>query len=275
MERVHPLDTEPLLVRLLTEAAGVPPWRVHARGGLRPGLSRHRHAVARLLRLLCWLLVVGAAGTAAVAADPQAAVDEDAVLHFGTAYPRRDEFGDLPRFCQVKIEMLRLKREVKPWPQELVAEAEVWEEIFGRRAWSYMHHYCAGINRIIRFEKSVRLGIGSSENMTKMQRATLAYALDEFEMTCRQFKAEGVSPLLPECLVNHAKVLQLLGRTDEAVAKLEEALSDAPESDIVYLAMAQMLLDEGNKDTARQVLKVGYERTHGAESIGAMLSSLE
>jgi predicted Zn-dependent protease len=109
--------------------------------------------------------------------------------------------------------------------------------------------------------------------MTEKQRGTLLYALDEFKMIEPPFRKAG-SPLYTETVKNHAKVLRFLGRTQEAMSKIAEGIAAHPAKDALYLYLAQMLLEMGDKKQAKQVLELGYKRTKGSKRIGKMLSGL-
>lgn len=109
--------------------------------------------------------------------------------------------------------------------------------------------------------------------MTEKQRDTLVSALPEFNMIEPPFRKAG-SPLFAETIKNHAKVLHLLGRTQEAMSKIAEGIAANPTKDALYLYLAQILLETGDKEQAKQVLELGYKRTNGSKRIDEMLSGL-
>lgn len=219
--------------------------------------------------VLCLLLV----SIGSIASASTALVDEDAILKMKHAYPTRDEYPYLPPCCTVKLEAIRVKRATGALPPNLARAQEAWAKKLGRSVWPWMHHFCAGLNRIVRFEKSLRSGVGSTLSMTEKQRGTLLYALNEFKMIEPPFLKAG-SPLYAETIKNHAKALRLLGRPWKAILKIKEGITADPARDALYLYLAQILLEMGDKKQAKQVLELGYKRTKGSKRIGKMLSGL-
>lgn len=219
--------------------------------------------------VLCLLLV----SIGLIASQSTALAGEDAILKMKHAYPTRDEYPYLSRYCMVKTEELLLGREGRDLPPNLAREREAWKKKLGKTSWVWLHHYCAGLNRIGRFERSLVSGVGSRWNMTEKQRGTLLYALKEFEMIGPPYRKAG-SPLYAPTVMNHAKALHLLGRTREAILKIKEGIAAHPAKDTLYLYLAQILLEVGGKKQAKQVLELGYKRTKGSKRIGKMLSGL-
>ncbi|MBE9534556.1 MAG: tetratricopeptide repeat protein [Proteobacteria bacterium] len=219
--------------------------------------------------VLCLLLVSrGSIGSASTAL-----ADEGAILKMKHAYPTRDEYPYLSGCCAVKTEELLLKRESRALPPNLARAREAWKKKLGKTSWVWLHHFCAGLNRIGRFERSLASGVGSRWNMTEKQRGTLLYALKEFEMIEPPFR-KAKSPLYAETIKNHAKTLRLLGRTPEAMSKIKEGIAADPAKAALYLYLARILLEMGDKKQAKQVLELGYKRTKGSNRIGKMLSGL-
>lgn len=219
--------------------------------------------------VLCLLFV-----SIVLIASPSAAiVDEDAILKMEHAYPQRDEYPYLPSFCAVKLEDMKLKNESRALPPNLARAKKAWVKKLGKTTWTYLHHFCAGLNRIGRFERSLINGVGSTWNMTEKQRGTLLYALKEFKMIEPALRKAG-SPLYASTIMNHAKAFHLLGRTREAILKIQEGIAADPSKDALYLYLAQILLEMGDKKQAKQVLELGHKRTKGSKRIGKMLSGL-
>ena len=204
--------------------------------------------------------------------DSGAYVDEESILKMKQAYPQRDEYSYLPKFCAVKLEELKYKG--MPLPANISRAQKMYTKKLGTTTWTYMHHYCAALNRIGRFERSLMFGIGSRTNMTKHQRGTLLYALNEYKMIQPPYK-KSRSPLYVETIKNYAKVFHLLGRTSEAILKIKEGLAYNPRKDTLYLYYAEILLDIGRKQQAKQVLELGYKRTNGSKRINKVLSSIK
>jgi tetratricopeptide (TPR) repeat protein len=219
--------------------------------------------------VLCLLLV----SIGLIASQSTALAGEGAILKMKHAYPTRDEYPYLCRYCMVKTEELLLRREGRDLPPNLAREREAWKKKLGKTSWVWLHHFCAGLNRIGRFERSLISGVGSRWNMTEKQRGTLIYALGEFKMIEPPFRKAG-SPLYTKTIYYHAKVLRLLGRMQEAMSKIAEGIAADPAKDALYLYLAQILLEVGNKKQATQVLELGYKRTKGSKRIGKMLSGL-
>ncbi len=218
---------------------------------------------------LCLLLL----SMGLIATESMAIFNEDNILKMGDSYPQRDEYMYLPDCCGVRLEGMKFKNETGGVPPNIVSAQNVWIKKLGRTSWSFMHHFCAGINRIGRFERSLASGIGGIYNMTKKQRSTLVYSLAEFNMIEPPYRQSG-SPLYAESVYNHAKALHYLGRTQDAMRKLKEGISAVPANDKLYLYLAQILLEVGDKKQAKKVLEVGYKRTNGSKKIGGMLSGL-
>jgi tetratricopeptide (TPR) repeat protein len=198
---------------------------------------------------------------------------ENAILRMRSKYPERNEYPYLPRFCGAKIESMHLKREGKTIPPDLARERARWSEVLGRTVWTYMHHYCAGINRLRRFEESLSMGFGSSGNITKMQKDTLVEARDELAFVEVPFLKSG-SIMYVEAIVNQANAMQSLGNPQDAISKLSDGIRVKPTSEDLYLALAKLLLDLGEKDEAKKVLELGSRQTGGAKNITEMLSRL-
>jgi len=220
-------------------------------------------------RVLFLLLV----SIGSIPAASTALLDEDAVLKMKHAYPQRDEYPYLPGYCAVKREEMLLKHEGRALPPKLARVRQAWVKKLGRTSWVWLHHYCAGINRIKRFERSKAYGVGGTLTMTKKQRETLLCALREFKMIEGPY-SKARSPLYTRTIISHAKALRLLGRTREAMSKLSEGIAANPTVDALYLSLARMLLELGDKKQAKKVLELGYKRTKGSRRIGKMISGL-
>jgi hypothetical protein len=198
----------------------------------------------------------------------------DPILKMKCSYPQMDEYQYLPTCCMAKVEGMKYSNEVRALPQKLASITDKCVNDIGKGTWRYLHHYCAGINRIGRFQRAILSGSGGILNMTNGQRDTLLYALSEFKMIERIYLNEG-SPLYEETIKNHAKALHYLGREQEAFSKLSEGIAAHPAKDSLYLYLAQMLLNIGNKEKAKQVLELGYSRTNESPQIADMLSRLK
>jgi tetratricopeptide (TPR) repeat protein len=209
-----------------------------------------------------------------MAVESIAIANEDAILKMKYAYPQRDEYVYLPEFCIPRVEGIKLKQENRDKPPSLIKAAKAWEKKLGGTTWLYLHHYCGGVNQIGRYERSLAAGVGNKQNMTKMQKATLINALGNFKMIEPPYRKVN-SPLYASTIINHAKAFNLLGRKQEAILKLKEGISAEPSKDILYLNLAQIFLEVGDKNQAKQVLETGYKQTGGSKRIGAMLSDLK
>jgi hypothetical protein len=210
----------------------------------------------------------------AIASKPLLAQNEDEILDFQHAYPQRAEYIYLPNYCVLKMEIMKLTNDGRKLPPNIAREQEAWTKRLGETSWTYIHHYCAGLIRINRFERSIAIGIGGVANMTDLQKSTLVYALHEFESVESPY-IKSHSPLYAEAIISHAKALSLLGRKQAAVDKMSEGISSEPERDILYLCLAQILFEMGDQRQAKKVLELGERRTKGSKRIQEMLSHMD
>lgn len=209
-----------------------------------------------------------------IASESMATIDEDTILKTKYSYPQRDEYKFLPGCCEVVLEKIKFKKETGRVPQKIIRAQTAWRKKLGGVSMTWLHHFCAGINRIGRFERSLANGIGGLANLTKKQRGTLVYALDEFNMIEPSY-LKGGSPLYVETVYHHAKALHYLRRTKEAIYKLKQGIAAKPNKEKLYLYLAKIFLEIGYKKQAKEVLNLGYKRTKGSKRIGKMLSRLK
>lgn len=191
------------------------------------------------------------------------------------AFPTREEFEALPRFCVVQ-------RRHSPAAGEslggltpgLVEEGKRWQALLGAGVWSGLHHYCAGLNRLNRYKKSVRLNSEPQKALTRGQHLTLVGALEEFRYMQGYMEAER-SVLYPDWALNQAIAHRLLGESEKAKERLLAAIVFKDDYDLPYLELASLLDEERNRSEAISVLKLGLTRTRGSAAIRAMLDSMQ
>jgi hypothetical protein len=220
------------------------------------------------------IAMVALTSIGSIANAESALIDEDAILRLANTYPQMDEYPYIPEYCVVKLEEIRLSHEVKGLPPNLARARQAYVEKLGDGTWTWLHHYCAAINEIRRFEKSVRSGIGGKGNLTKLQKDILFMAIGHLNMIEGPY-LQYHSPLYAGTIANYAKVFFLLGRYPEVISKMKDGIANEPANDALYLDYGRFLIDMGLKEDAKKVLESGYKRTNKSKRIEEMLSSLK
>jgi hypothetical protein len=201
----------------------------------------------------------------------------DSILKMKCAYPQSDEYQYVPECCTERMQEIAFDSERRPLPSNLALAVDGCVDRLGKEPYHWLHHYCAGINRLTRYKRSLTNGLGSYSSMLEKQqkqKETLIAAIKEFGMIEKVYLGAH-SPLYTNIILNYAKALNLLGRKTEAFSKLNDGIVAEPANELFYLYLAQILLDSGNKNKATQILELGYGRTKGSAKIADMLSRLK
>jgi len=169
------------------------------------------------------------------------------------AFPKTDEeFARLPPYCRARM------REDSTSPI-----FKQWQSTLGPKNFIHIHHYCSALNYV-----------NNAINITKKierQRA-LSSAIGGFQYV--QDKAEPTFFLHPEISVQKGKALLKLGRIGEAVAEFTAAIEFKRDYTPAYGALADLHIEQGDKEKAREILEQGLAASPRSKSLRRRLSKL-
>lgn len=96
-----------------------------------------------------------------------------------------ESLKDLPLYCQYRLAETEFRERVpvingkRKWPLSFGKSRSKWEKIIGSQNWTYIHHYCFGIKKVMDYS---RMTLNKNRHFTKDQlQNQLESALAEFE----------------------------------------------------------------------------------------------
>lgn len=167
-----------------------------------------------------------------------------------------DEVALLPAFC--RHTQLIIERHGSP------VEQRQWVERVGP-GFLAMHHYCIAVVAFVRSHRHTNSALDRT--------GYLSFAEQNQTYVVQHVKPDFA--LLPEVLYRRGQVRVRQGRTDDAIADLEEALRADPRHARASHELASVLLAAGNRSRAEAVLKTGLENAPESKLLKSMLAELQ
>jgi tetratricopeptide (TPR) repeat protein len=174
-------------------------------------------------------------------------------------YPDKEEMLSLPRWCQVCVvtNASIFSGDKSSVTDALMAERAQWAKKIGEDVFIYLHHYCAALNWINRYNKSM---FDEDYPEASMHReAALRSGLQEFAFVRTHVNKAWI--LFPELLLKEAFIYRALENNIQAIKNLREALELRPDYAPIYQELAETYKKVGMKDQAAATLKLMLERT--------------
>jgi tetratricopeptide (TPR) repeat protein len=188
--------------------------------------------------------------------------------------PTQEELQKLPRWCQVNLLTLRrtFHNDTQSASDELMKEREGWARTIGEDVFSYMHHYCMGLNVMNRyFDKEAELAT-APEDKKELEKKRLAGGLEEFNFV-KDYLRQAHNVFYPELLLNEAVIYRELDDVQKAIGSLAEALKVKPDYVAAYLELSRTMKTAGDATEAKKVLDLGLKMTSGSEAIKRALEA--
>jgi len=205
-----------------------------------------------------------------------AGLNEDDILRVKTRYPDDDELPYLPKCCGIKrLEQKRHEQSNSSSARssaELAASVHSCIDRVGSNVWAYMHHYCAGLNRMKRYNRSKMMGFGSLKGPNMLQQQTLNAAINEFKYAEDHY---ANSPRYEVAMRLAAVAWWELRNYRQAYTTLYKGIQVRPKSASFYLQLSTYLVNQGQKAQAKKVLQKGLRATGGNKKIQRMLAGLK
>jgi hypothetical protein len=183
-----------------------------------------------------------------------------------TPYPDKEEMTLMPRWCQVCLVTNGsiFTGDKSAITDKLLAEKAQWAKKIGEDVFIYLHHYCAALNWINRYSRSM---VDKDYPESKMHReAALRSGLKEFAFVRGQVKKDWI--LFPELLLKEAFFYSELGDNKQAIQNLREATELRPDYAPIYQELARIYEKVGMKDQASATLKLMSKKTQN-KTIGS------
>ena len=162
-----------------------------------------------------------------------------------TGYPKDDEIPLLPPYCKVK-----LLHEKDQWDQ--------WAATLGE-AFGHVHHYCAGLAFINRYNKS----FGDKEG----RKFYLQSAMGEMDYMISHVADPRSSILMPEIFFQRGKLFLLMNMSGNAFKDFEKAIELKPDYLAPYFALSDFYKEKGDKEKAKAVLGKGLQHSPNSKSL--------
>ena len=150
------------------------------------------------------------------------------------------ERGLLPRYCYA-VQLGARNAADREQYDRYVAQ-------FGR-PWTAMHHYCWALVDIIRLERARRTGYSAFANPQR--------ALGNLEYVLRWTAEAPEFPMRPEILQHKVRLLARIGKRGKAAEAARQMISERPTLPEGYVLLANLLLEDGKREAAREVLRRG------------------
>lgn len=147
-------------------------------------------------------------------------------------------------------------------------EAKRWVQVFGGEGMTAnlwrMHHYCYALIHMMR---------GYRGGLSKMEfKEAWGGAIEEIDYTL-QFLSDNFV-LMPEILLNRGRALVRLKRDEAAMESFRKSVQIKPDYWPPYLDMAEIFLNENNKDKAIEILREGLKHAPESVALSKRLSEL-
>ena len=171
--------------------------------------------------------------------------------------PTETEWATWPEYCRARYVTINAANEDGIAFAKRVSAAEVaaQEAKMGPAVWSWIHHYCAGT------AIASRARLATDPGQAQFLRG---YAAEQFVGTYERVPPKD--PFFGELVLNMARLYRDMGKTNEALKLLQEAMDAQPEFPSTYALAALIHRDSKQPQRALEVLRKGDEATHGASA---------
>lgn len=164
--------------------------------------------------------------------------------------PTRQELKLLPSYCTDKLVTKNKAR---------------LQQLFGNRDWQHIHHYCFALNFINRARNAL---VNDSR-----QRYYLQNAASNLNYMITHTGPDFI--LLPEIYIKYGNVLEMQGKTLEAIDSYHKAIKVKPDYTSGYIALSEYYKGIGDIKQARKFLELGLENNPDSKSLKRRLSRLK
>lgn len=192
-------------------------------------------------------------------------------------FPTREEFSELPRYCFVQrthSSVPSVAESLGGLTPELVSEGKKWSALLGPAVWSGLHHYCAALAWLGRYERSVKLGAGVRGRLTERQRRALQIGVEEFRFMEGSMDKK-TSVLYPEWALKYGIAYRELGEKQKAVERFLASIQAKKDFAAPYVELSDLLIELGQQGEARKLLELGLKATGGDAVIAGKLRSIQ
>ncbi len=196
---------------------------------------------------------------------------ENEILRIRNKYPMDDELGYLPKCCTARRISQKYRGRETSIPSKVAPYVNKCRKQLGERLWTYMHHHCAGLNRMMRYYRSKQAGFGLT-SLTKSQTITLKAAIGEFRYSESHYA--GYLQYITAMKLK-ATAQWELGLYRESIDTLQVGIQAMPRHPTLHIELAKRLITLGSKAAARRVLEKGLKSTNGNKQIRDMLVHLK
>lgn len=173
----------------------------------------------------------------------------------GSAYdfaPTDLEWATWPEFCRARYVTTNIGGTSK-WAREYSQAAiEASRRQLGQDTFVYIHHYCAGIAYLNR---------SKLEGNAERRKMVLGTARNEASFTFERIPES--SPLYAGVAIALGQIHKDLGKTDDAIAFIKQAIKVQPTNPRPYLGLALLYRDMRRLDLARDTLLSGDAAVEG------------
>jgi tetratricopeptide (TPR) repeat protein len=172
----------------------------------------------------------------------------------------QQEILALPRVCLAQ-------KFVNSWLHHPVVpedERKLWADKLGEKDYVNFHHYCGGLIDMRRAAEADE----ESERASSYKRA-----VSNFDYVQRKVSPEF--PLLPEVYVRKGLAFRLLGDDMAAGAEFNDAIRLKQDYTPAYAALADLLVDSGDINSARDLLKRGLRVVPESKILTKKLAEVE
>lgn len=161
-------------------------------------------------------------------------------------YPTDEDMRFLPPYCKA-----RLRSDQVP-----ASEVEKWKNFLGRETWSSFHHYCQGVNYVIRGEREID------------QRKKSSYYQDGIKNLVFHLKTYGPKfPLRSQTYSLLGTAYLGLGNVAAAIDAYNTSIEANKKNIRSYRALADIYLDSGDLDSASSIVDKGLAISPKSKSL--------
>jgi tetratricopeptide (TPR) repeat protein len=169
-----------------------------------------------------------------------------------------EEYMTLPRYCLAQNGIAN-KLAVRVVPEE---EVKNWYAMMGD-SFNHVHHYCMGL-------MLVRRGNAATKSMDR--NAFYKSAIENFNYSIR--RSDDAFPLKPEIYLRKGMTFRLLGREGAASSEFHRAIALKADYSPAYSALADLLIDLGQRQEALEVLETGLRHAPDSKVLSSKKAEL-
>ena len=170
--------------------------------------------------------------------------------------PTPEELKNLPSYC--------VMRYTYEWGGTGgKEEKKKYGPVFGQ-AWGHLHHYCAGLNSMVRAERTVD---------GEVKRKNYVDAIHSFDYMLDHI-SDKTTVILPELYFLKGRALEGIGKLGDAAAQYIKAITAKPDYVQAYANLARLHMKVKQNAEARKILKEGLKQVPNAPSLNRLLRQL-